>query len=146
MIFIGCPIEHQYVFDNGRKCCSTNRKTNDSNLNNTFNGGDLLFDSISCAGTFIDCPIQQQYGGCLNLGKITNTMFFKFGSQHLLSENPLPTHFNLPSDYQNVKNQLGSIFYKTLQNKMGFLTAKNQCELDGILSNSTVHLPIPKSG
>ena len=79
LIFIGCPIDHQYVFDNGRKCCSTNRKTNDSNLNNTFNGGDLLFDSISCAGTFIDCPIQQQYGGCLNLGKITNTLFFKFG-------------------------------------------------------------------
>ena len=78
--------------------------------------------------------------------RLLTLCFFKFSSQHLLSENPLPTHFNLPSDYQNVKNQLGSIFYKTLQNKMDFLTAKNQCELDGILSNSTVHLPIPKSG
>ena len=131
------------MFDNGKKCCSTSKKTNDSNLNNSCNGGNLLFDSICCAGTSIDCPIQQEYGGCLDLGKITN---FYFDSQNLFSENSFPAHFNLPGDYQNVKNQLGSMFYKKLQNKIDFSTAKNQCELDGILSNSTVHLPIPKSG
>ena len=62
------------MFDSGKKCCSTNRKANKLSLNKSCDGGDLLFDSICCAGTSIDCPIQEQFGGCLDLGKIINTI------------------------------------------------------------------------
>ena len=69
-----------------------------------------------------------------------------FQSLNLSSENSSPSHFNLPDDYNYVENQMGSLFYKTFKNKIDYTSANNQCEIDSATSNSTVLLPIPKSG